>query len=48
MTDNTEEKPITESVINRKMLSLSSAALRRIADRAETIIRGRMEDGVFD
>jgi len=39
----------TETVerIIERMSSLSSTALRKIADEAERIIRARTEDGVF-
>jgi hypothetical protein len=36
-----------EHIITDQFTSLSNAALRRIADRAEEIIAGRNDDGVF-
>ncbi|WP_181431095.1 hypothetical protein [Curtobacterium sp. MCBD17_021] len=49
---NMEEQPPPRSlrrehIITDQFTSLSNAALRRIADRAEEIIAGRGEDGVF-
>lgn len=38
---------MTESDILTKMLSLSNASLRRIADTAELIITERNDDGVM-
>lgn len=47
-----EERPPSRSlrrehIITDQFTSLSNAALRRIADRAEEIIAGRNEGGVF-
>jgi hypothetical protein len=49
---NMEERPQPRSsrrehIITDQFTSLSNAALRRIADRAEEIIASRNDDGVF-
>lgn len=43
---DSEVKPPTEAEIVERFGSLSSLALRRIADAAEDVIRRRVEDGV--